>query len=84
MELRAESVSSSMDESEEVQEKTTISGPTLYVTRPLPKVLLIHTGGTLGMDPETSFEQTCEGELVLKPGTGGSYGGLRYEPACCF
>lgn len=26
-------------------------GPILMVTRPLPRVLLLHTGGTLGMDP---------------------------------
>ena len=36
----------------------------------LPRVLLLHTGGTLGMDPERSIDQTT-GTLV--EGTGGRY-----------
>jgi len=32
--------------------------PLRTVTRPLPRVLILHTGGTLGMDPTASFE--CE------------------------
>ena len=31
--------------------KVTATGPVLMVTRPLPRVLMLHTGGTLGMDP---------------------------------
>lgn len=27
-------------------------GPILMVAKPLPKVLIVHTGGTLGMDPQ--------------------------------
>eukprot|EP01025_Chloroclados_australasicus_P069856 TRINITY_DN992_c0_g3_i1.p1 TRINITY_DN992_c0_g3~~TRINITY_DN992_c0_g3_i1.p1 ORF type:complete len:439 (-),score=38.21 TRINITY_DN992_c0_g3_i1:995-2239(-) len=49
-------------------------GPIMYVTKPLPSVLLIHTGGTLGMDPSQSYENDEEG-LHLKHGTGGSYKG---------
>lgn len=41
--------------------------------RPLPRVLLIHTGGTLGMDPDRSFETDTEGHRILKAGTGGEY-----------
>ena len=43
------------------------------VTRPLPRVLILHTGGTLGMDPMASFEAEEQGELHLKAGTGGVY-----------
>lgn len=54
------------------------AGPILVVTKPLPRVLLIHTGGTLGMDPAASFEPDEDGHMVLKEGTGGSFkGGLR-------
>ena len=54
--------------------KVTSSGPLLMVTRPLPRVLLLHTGGTLGMDPMASFEtEEAAGELHLKQGTGGVY-----------
>eukprot|EP01026_Neomeris_dumetosa_P010293 TRINITY_DN13836_c0_g1_i11.p1 TRINITY_DN13836_c0_g1~~TRINITY_DN13836_c0_g1_i11.p1 ORF type:complete len:476 (+),score=54.06 TRINITY_DN13836_c0_g1_i11:39-1430(+) len=49
-------------------------GPIMYVTKPLPRVLLIHTGGTLGMDPGQSYESDQEG-LHLIRGTGGSYKG---------
>ena len=48
------------------------------VTRPLPQVLVVHTGGTLGMDPSTSFLPDERGKSQLAPGTGGNYeGGLR-------
>jgi len=45
----------------------------------LPKVLLLHTGGTLGMDAGSSFE-VADNEAAphLKKGTGGQYdGGLQ-------
>lgn len=50
------------------------AGQVLMVTRPLPRVLLLHTGGTLGMDPTASFDAN-EGEerVHLKEGTGGVY-----------
>lgn len=49
------------------------SGPFLHVSKPLPRVLLLHTGGTLGMDPDTSYNE-IEGEAThLKAGTGGHY-----------
>lgn len=55
-----------------------MKGPLLYVTKPLPRVLLLHTGGTLGMDPEESYESSAEGDVKLKSGTGGKYsGGLK-------
>ena len=49
------------------------TGPMLFVTRPLPRVLLLHTGGTLGMDPNASFSHPDEGDgnTQLKEGTGG-------------
>ena len=50
------------------------SGPTLMVTRPLPRVLLLHTGGTLGMDPAASYDAgDPDGDVHLKEGTGGVY-----------
>ena len=53
----------------------------VMVTRPLPRVLLLHTGGTLGMDTASSFEISPDGSsMTLRQGTGGSYthsGGLR-------
>eukprot|EP00803_Ostreobium_quekettii_P004904 evm.model.scf_108.12 EVM.evm.TU.scf_108.12 scf_108:83271-88125(-) len=52
------------------------SSPMLMITKPLPKVLIIHCGGTLGMDPERSYEADQEG-VHLKTGTGGTYGGLK-------
>lgn len=52
------------------------SSPILMITKPLPRVLIIHCGGTLGMDPEASYETDNEG-VHLKAGTGGSYRGLR-------
>ncbi len=56
--------------------------PLVLVRRPLPSVLIIHTGGTLGMDPSKSFEQQDitnphTGPPELRHGTGGHYGGLR-------
>ena len=45
----------------------------MLVARPLPRVLLLHTGGTLGMDAGTSYEVDMEGPFVLKPGSGGTY-----------
>lgn len=47
--------------------------PTIVVARQLPRVLLLHTGGTLGMEPEQSFELDQLGHLALKQGTGGVY-----------
>jgi hypothetical protein len=35
--------------------------PVVLVARPLPRVLLLHCGGTMGMDPKESFEQVCLG-----------------------
>lgn len=56
----------------------TIAPGTILRARSLPKVLLIHTGGTLGMDPYESFEEDKEGHVALKVGTGGRYArGLR-------
>lgn len=43
------------------------------VVQPLPRVLLLHTGGTLGMDPDASYDMDGEGHMVLKPATGGRY-----------
>lgn len=48
--------------------------PLLMVTKPLPRVLILHTGGTLGMDPTMSYEAQETG-VTLKPGTGGVYAG---------
>jgi hypothetical protein len=53
--------------------KLTRSGPILMVTRPLPRVLLLHTGGTLGMDPTASFEANDGDDVQLREGTGGVY-----------
>lgn len=50
--------------------------PQLVVTKPLPRVLMLHTGGTLGMDPAASFEADRKG-VHLKSGTGGVYAGSR-------
>lgn len=48
------------------------------ITRPLPRVLVVHTGGTLGMDPGTSYHLDASGKPVLAAGTGGTYaGGLK-------
>ncbi len=55
--------------------KLSRSGPTLMVTKPLPRVLLLHTGGTLGMDPAASYDAGLAGDdaVQLKEGTGGVY-----------
>jgi L-asparaginase len=54
------------------------AGPLQTVTRALPRVLVLHTGGTLGMDPDASYAHDSDGHVTLKPGTGGRYhGGLR-------
>ncbi|KAK9810997.1 hypothetical protein WJX73_004737 [Symbiochloris irregularis] len=50
-------------------------GPLIVVSKPLPRVLLVHTGGTLGMDPSASFAPDADGQNVLKKGTGGSFAG---------
>ena len=51
-----------------------VEGPMVLVARSLPRVLLLHTGGTLGMQPEQSFETNSgDGHLHLVPGTGGRY-----------
>lgn len=47
--------------------------PVVMVPKPIPRVLLIHTGGTLGMDAEKSFETDPSGHMQVKPGTGGNY-----------
>ena len=41
--------------------------------KPLPRVLLLHTGGTLGMDPSQSYIKEETGDVQLKEGTGGVY-----------
>jgi hypothetical protein len=45
----------------------------------LPRVLILHTGGTLGMDIQESFEAEADAPqltpLQLKKGTGGTYKG---------
>lgn len=50
------------------------SGPLIIVSRPLPKVLLLHTGGTLGMELD-SFSVGTDGHVSVKPGTGGYFKG---------
>lgn len=40
--------------------------PMVLIARPLPRVLLLHTGGTLGMDASESYEQSLDGHMVLK------------------
>lgn len=60
------------------QPRALLERPTVIVAKPLPRVLILHTGGTLGMDVEQSYEiDPVEGGMHLKRGTGGSYGGLR-------
>ncbi|KAL3140699.1 hypothetical protein ABBQ32_005255 [Trebouxia sp. C0010 RCD-2024] len=49
------------------------NGPLIMVPRPLPSVLIIHTGGTLGMDPAASYEPDVDGREKLK--RGGSFKG---------
>lgn len=55
------------------------SGPLVVVQQPLPRVLILHTGGTLGMDVARSYEADPHEEPhhppVLKRGTGGAYPG---------
>eukprot|EP00775_Hariotina_reticulata_P006054 gene6054-6292_t len=55
-----------------------VTGPLVMVQQPLPRVLILHTGGTLGMDVGESFEPDPDDpmNLHLKKGTGGSYGSL--------
>jgi L-asparaginase len=43
------------------------------LVRPMPRVLVLHTGGTLGMDASSSFDMDAEGHVRLKEGTGGRY-----------
>lgn len=62
----------SYDSVDEIDFRPDPASPLIMVTKPLPRVLLIHTGGTLGMDPEASFESD-EGDLHLAEGTGGTY-----------
>ncbi|GLC35534.1 hypothetical protein PLESTB_000197200 [Pleodorina starrii] len=46
------------------------------VTKPLPRVLFLHTGGTLGMDPEEAFEEDEGHNLRVRAGaTEGAYKG---------
>ena len=44
------------------------AGPIIMVPRPLPSVLIVHTGGTLGMDPVASYEPDVDGRERLKKG----------------
>jgi len=46
--------------------------PLLMTMKPLPRILLIHTGGTLGMDPTASYTMDQD-EVTLEEGTGGVY-----------
>ncbi|KAL6777071.1 hypothetical protein ACKKBF_B20105 [Auxenochlorella protothecoides x Auxenochlorella symbiontica] len=48
-------------------------GPIVLVAKPLARVLLLHTGGTLGMDSHASYEEDVDGHHVLVSGTGGKY-----------
>ena len=48
------------------------AGPLVMVPRPLPRVLIVHTGGTLGMDPVASYESDLTGQQLKK---GGAYKG---------
>ena len=56
-------------------------GPHRAVQQSLPHVLILHTGGTLGMDVKESFEKDPEDpvQVHLKKGTGGSYKGRYLE-----
>lgn len=45
----------------------------VMVVKPLPRVLVLHTGGTLGMDADRSYEKEADGQIHLRQGTGGSY-----------
>ncbi|KAG2443698.1 hypothetical protein HXX76_002046 [Chlamydomonas incerta] len=45
------------------------------VTKPLPRVLFLHTGGTLGMDPEEAFEEDESHNLRPRAGASDSYKG---------
>lgn len=47
-------------------------GPIIMVPRALPSVLIVHTGGTLGMDPGASYEADVEGQRLKR---GGNYKG---------
>ncbi|GBF89485.1 L-asparaginase [Raphidocelis subcapitata] len=55
---------------------TTSTAEATYIAMRRPHVLILHTGGTLGMDVEESFVSE-EGLLRLKKGTGGRYKGLK-------
>lgn len=51
-----------------------IHRPIIYQTRPLPSVLILHTGGTLGMSTKAFEEpEELQGAAVFKSGTGGDY-----------
>lgn len=49
------------------------ASPIVLIAKPLARVLLLHTGGTLGMDSHASYEEDAEGHAHLVPGTGGKY-----------
>lgn len=49
------------------------NGPVIMVPKALPSVLIVHTGGTLGMDPLASYEPDVDGRERLKGG--GSFKG---------
>lgn len=56
-----------------------VQGPHVATAQPLPHVLILHTGGTLGMDAAESFEvdphDVPHQQPMLKRGTGGKYRG---------
>lgn len=45
----------------------------LMMLKSMPRVLLIHTGGTLGMDPQASYTMEEETPTKLREATGGAY-----------
>lgn len=61
--------------SKDSDQTAALDSPLLVVTKPLPHVLILHTGGTLGMDPTASYEAREQG-VNLKKGTGGVYAGM--------
>ncbi|KAL4858677.1 L-asparaginase 1 [Chlorella vulgaris] len=55
------------------QQSPAAQAPVVLIARPLPRVLLLHCGGTMGMDAGESFEQDLDGHQVLKRASGGRY-----------
>ena len=56
------------------QRKAPAVAPIVLVARPLPRVLLLHCGGTMGMDAAASYVQDVEGHMVLKQARWGGVG----------